>query len=63
MGYRSSIAMSCGVGQTWLDLALLWLWGRPAAAVLIQPLDWEPPHAKGAALKKVGILDVSPFPP
>ena len=32
------------------DLALLWLWCRPAA--WIQPLAWEPPYATGAALKK-----------
>ena len=42
--------MSCGVGRRHgLDLALLWLWHRPAA--LIRPLAWEPPHAAGAALK------------
>ena len=35
-----------------MDLALLWLWGRPAAAALIRPLAWEPPCAAGAALKK-----------
>ena len=50
-----SIAMSCGVGRRrgW-DLALLWLWCRPAA--LIQPLDWEPPYAAGAALKRKAVL-------
>ena len=31
---------------------LPWLWYRPAAAALIQPLVWEIPHATGAALKK-----------
>ena len=31
---------------------LLWLWRRPAAAALIQPLAWEPPYAMGVALKK-----------
>ena len=31
---------------------LLWLWWRPAAATLIQPLAWEPPYAAGAALKR-----------
>ena len=31
--------------------ASLWLWRRLAAAALIQPLAWEPPHAAGAALK------------
>ena len=45
--------MSCGVGHRCSsDLALLWLWCRPAAVALIQPLAWEPPHDVGAALKK-----------
>ena len=34
------------------DLALLWLWSRPAAAALIRPLAWEPPHCHGCSLKK-----------
>ena len=33
------------------DLALLWLWYRQAATVLIRPLAWELPYAMGAALK------------
>ena len=45
--------MSCGVGHRHgSDLALLWLWGRPAATALIRPLAWEPPYAEGAALKE-----------
>ena len=45
--------MSCGVGlRHGLDLALLWLWHRPAATALIGPLAWEPPYATGAALKR-----------
>ena len=45
--------MSCGVGRRGgLDLALLWLWCRPAAAVPIRPLAWNPPYAAGAALKR-----------
>ena len=45
--------MSCGVGgRRASDPALLWLWYRPAAAALIQPLAWEPPYAAGAALKR-----------
>ena len=28
---------------------LLWLWRRPVATALIQPLAWEPPYAAGAA--------------
>ena len=34
------------------DLALLWLWHRPAAVAPIGPLAWEPPYAMGAALKR-----------
>jgi len=34
------------------DLALLWLWCKPAAAAPIQPLAWEPPYAAGVALKR-----------
>ena len=46
--------MSCGVGQRLAsDLALLWLWCRPAARAPIRPLAWEPPHMAGAALKKI----------
>ena len=46
------VAVSCGVGQRLsLDLALLWLWCRPAAVAPIQPLAWEPPYAVCAALK------------
>ena len=50
--------MCCGIGcqcchVLWcgLDLVLLWLWCRQAAAAPIQPLAWEPPFAAGAALK------------
>ena len=35
------------------DLALLWLWCRPAAAAPFQPLAWELPCATNAAPKKV----------
>ena len=35
-----------------LMLLLLWLWCRPAAVALIQPLAREPPYATGVALKK-----------
>ena len=45
--------MSCGIGhRCGLDLALLWLWCRPAAVALILPLAWEFPYAMGAALKR-----------
>ena len=47
------MAVSYGVGCRH-DLApmLLWLWWRPAATALIQPLAREPPYAMSAALKK-----------
>ena len=47
------MAVSYGVGCRH-DLApmLLWLWCRPAATALIQPLAREPPYAMSAALKK-----------
>ena len=35
------------------DSELLWLWYRPAAAALIQPLAQELPYAIGAAIKKI----------
>ena len=36
VGQRSGVAMSCGVDhRCGADPALLWLWHRPAAAVLI----------------------------
>ena len=45
--------MSCGVGLGCsFDPTLLWLWCRPVAAALIQPLAWELPHATSVALKK-----------
>ena len=45
--------MSCSIGHRrgW-DLALLWLWHRPAITALIEPLAWELPYAGGEALKK-----------
>ena len=51
-GLGSSAAVSCGVSRRCgLDLALLWLWHRPAATAQIRPLAWELPYALGAALK------------
>ena len=45
--------MSCGVGRRrGSNLALLWLWRRPVATALIEPLAWEPPYAMGAAQEK-----------
>ena len=47
------VAVSCGVGRKYsLDPALLWLWCRLEAIAPILPLAWEPPYARGGALKK-----------
>ena len=44
--------MSCVVGhRCGSDLALQWLWCRPAATAPIRSLAWEPPYASSAALK------------
>ena len=48
----SGVAVSCGAGHRCrLDLALLWLWCRPADAALIPPLAWELQYATHTALK------------
>ena len=45
-GWGSCAAVSCGIGHRGgLDPELLWLWYRPVAAALVQPLAWEPPYA------------------
>ena len=45
--------MSCGVGcRCSSDLALLWLWYRPAATAPIRPLAWEPPYAMVSGPRK-----------
>ena len=41
-----------GLTQWVKDLALLWLWCRPAAVAPVRPLAWELPYARGAALKR-----------
>ena len=43
-----SCIISCRLAS---DLVLLWLWRRPAASALIQPLAWELPYAAGSARK------------
>ena len=45
----------CSIGcRCKLDLALLWLWCRPAAAAQILPPAWELPYAAGVALRRRG---------
>ena len=62
MSQGSVVAMSCGVGcRCSLDPVSPWLWLRPAATVLIQPLAWEPPYDGPKKQKKkkkdeVGVL-------
>ena len=49
-----ALPLSCGMGgRHGLDLALLWLWHRLAAAAPIRPLAWELPYAVGMALKSL----------
>ena len=43
--------MNCGCKHV-LDLELLWLWHRPAAAAPIRPPPWELPYAVGVVLKR-----------
>ena len=53
VGYDSGVAMSCGVGhKRGLDLVLLLLWHKPAAAAPILPTAWERPYTTGAAVKR-----------
>ena len=49
--------MSCGVGQR-CSSDPMWLWCRPAATALIPPLGWEPPYARGVALKRQKKKDI-----
>ena len=48
-----AFAVSCGIGHRCVsDPVLPWLWHRPAAAALLQPLAWELPYTAGVALKE-----------
>ena len=54
--------MNCGVSlRRGSDTMLLWLWHRPAASALIQPLAWELPYAMGAAIKRKKIHNSMTF--
>jgi len=46
------VATSCVGCRSGSDPVLLWLWHRPVATALLQPLAWAPPYAAGAALKR-----------
>ena len=49
-GLGSCIPMSYGVGHRLnSDLALLWLWNKPASTAPIRLLVWELPFAVGTA--------------
>ena len=39
-----------GLAQWVKDLALLWLWCRPATIAVVQPLAWKLPYATGGAM-------------
>ena len=56
-GLRIQCCCKLCVGRSFgSDLALLWLWCRPAAAVPIQPLAQELSYAAGAAVKRKIII-------
>ena len=49
-----AFAVGCSVGNRFgSDLVLLWLWPRPVATDLIQPLAWKLPYAVGAAQRRL----------
>ena len=49
-----ALAMRCGVDQRrGSDLALLWLWCRPAAVAPSGTLTWEPPYATSVKLQSL----------
>ena len=53
--------MSCGVGpRRGLDVTLMWLWCRLAAAALIRPLAWEIPYIEGTALQRQTNQSINP---
>ena len=52
-GCKTGIATRCHLGcRCGWNLVLLWLWGKPTAEALSQPLTWELSYAKGVAVKK-----------
>ena len=52
-GKDPALPVSCDVSRRHgSDPVLLWLWHRPAASALIEPLAWESPYAAGATLKR-----------
>ena len=50
--HHEVVGLIPGLAQWVKDLALLWLWCRPAATAMIRPPAWEPPYATGEALKR-----------
>ena len=51
-GIHEDVGWIPGLNHWVKDLALLWLWCRPAAAAPSRPLAWELPYAPRVALKR-----------
>ena len=51
VGIPSCNELWCSSQRHDLDPELPWLWRRPTAVALIQPLAWGLPHAMGMTLK------------
>ena len=59
-GWGCGVAINCHVGCRH-GSDLVWLWCRPTAVALVQPLAWELPYAMGAGLKSKMVIVILYF--